>query len=49
MVYGFKFIEATKGSIILFLKIPITLILSPPIAVYADFFENSDPMLYSTS
>jgi drug/metabolite transporter (DMT)-like permease len=28
MAYGFKFVEATKGSIIFFLKIPITLILS---------------------
>ena len=28
MTYGFKFVEATKGSIIFFLKIPITLILS---------------------
>ena len=28
MAYGFKFIEATKGSIIFFFKIPITLTLS---------------------
>ena len=28
MTYGFKFVEATRGSIIFFLKIPITLILS---------------------